>query len=152
MASLRASRASTNFMAFYDRVTALVDKGGTTDVIYLDLNKAFDLVPHNILVSKLDRYRFDRWTTQWIWNWLDGHTQRFAVNGSTSKWRPVTSGVTQRSDRYRLTFLLDPMDSGIVHILSKFADNTKLCGVRSTGWREGMPSRGSCIGLRGGPI
>jgi len=62
----------TNLISCYDQVTLLVDKEKALDVIYLDFSKAFDTVPHSILLEKLAAHGLDRCTLRWIKNWLNG--------------------------------------------------------------------------------
>jgi len=64
-----------DLVAFYDRVSVSMNEGTATDVIYLHLCKAFDTVPRDTLVAKLEKNGFDGWNTCWIRNWLHVRTQ-----------------------------------------------------------------------------
>jgi len=83
----------TNLTSFYDHVTCLVDKGKAVGVVYLDFSRAFDTVPHSILLEILAAHGLDGCTLHWIKNWLNGRAQRVVVNGvkSSCLWSRVVS-------------------------------------------------------------
>ena len=62
------------------------------DVIFLDFSKAFDVMPHHILLDKLARlYNIRGQTWTWLKSFLLNRKQRVLYKGSFSDWAPVTS-------------------------------------------------------------
>lgn len=59
-------------------------RAGAVDVFVLDFGKAFDSVPHKILIEKLSKYGLDGQSVKWIENWLNDQTQRAVVSGTKS--------------------------------------------------------------------
>ena len=66
-----------------------------TDVAVLDFSKAFDVVPHQRLLHKLDHYGIRGTTLNWIQNVLNNIAKKVVVDGSSSESTRVKSGVPQ---------------------------------------------------------
>ena len=62
-----------------------------------DFIKAFNIVPHNILLGKLRKCELEEWTARWINNWLNDRAESVVISDTESGWRPVASGVPQAS-------------------------------------------------------
>ena len=70
-----------------------IDNSQQIDAILLDFSKAFDKVPHQRLLIKLEHYGVRGTTLQWIRSFLSDRTQKVVVEGKSSCSTPVTSGV-----------------------------------------------------------
>jgi hypothetical protein len=69
--------AITNLLTSCNQWTKLLDTGKTVDIAYLDFSKAFDRVPHSLLLHKLERYGINGHVLNWIAAFLSSRT--FAV-------------------------------------------------------------------------
>ena len=95
------------------------------DMIILDFSKAFDTVPHNILLNKLDRYGIRNNIHTWISNFLKYRKQRVVIGGEHSTWTQVMSGVPQGTVLGPLLFLtynINDLPNKINSSIRLFAD------------------------------
>ena len=97
--------------------------------VFLDLNKAFDTVDHDILLNKLDTYGIRGTAHDWYRSYLLQRKQFVAFNGSTSNESTIKCGVPHRSILGPLLFLLyinDMVNASAVLFSLLFADDTNV--------------------------
>ena len=87
----------TQLLEIIELWTKSIDDRENIDVIYLDFRKAFDTVPFERLLSKLKAYGIEGNILDWIKSFLENRRQRVLINGETSDWTDVISGVPQGS-------------------------------------------------------
>jgi len=119
-----------NLLELSEEVSHTLDTCCPVDIIYLDFQKAFDKVPHVRLAVKLQNHYTGGEIIKWIKEWLKDRKQKVVINGETSTWAKVESGVPQGSVLGTLQFniYINDINEGIINILKKFADDTKLIG------------------------
>ena len=87
----------TNLLEFITFVGEAYDTGENIDVLYFDLQKAFDKVPHERLIFKIEKMGVCGKVLQWVTEWLRERKQRVVLNGEMSSWKDVLSGVPHGS-------------------------------------------------------
>ena len=65
--------------------------------IFMDLSKAFDCLPHNLLVAKLHAYGSSDSACELIARYLCERRQRVKINNVRSEWKTLCKGVPQGS-------------------------------------------------------
>ena len=108
--------------------TRILDESSNLDAIYLDFSKAFDSVPNRRMIVKLESYGITGDILDWVTSFLRNRTQRIMVNGETSEWMQVASGVPQGNVLGPVLFVvfINDMPEVTHSFIQMFADDAKI--------------------------
>ena len=74
-----------------------IDQNKIVGGLLMDLSKAFDCLPHELLVAKLEAYGFENKTLHIFYSYLKNRKQAVKINGILSDFLEILSGVPQGS-------------------------------------------------------
>ena len=133
---LKKKSTLSNLLESLNDWTLSLENKLSETIVFIDFKRAFDLVPHDLLLHKLSSYNIRGNLLRWIDRFLSNRTQATLVNGSISSFQPVSSGVVQGSCLGPLLFLIyinDITDHTTQPVTSKlYADDLKLYSAIST--------------------
>ena len=89
-----------------DCILDLLDEGAPVDIFYFDFKKAFDRVPHNRLIYKLECLGIRGKVLDVIRDFLTDRTFKVCIKGKMSQFKKVLSGIPQGSVLGPLLFIL----------------------------------------------
>ena len=118
-----------------ETIRSALDSNKTVCGIFVDLQKAFDTVNHEILLEKLQHYGIRGLTNQWFKSYLTNRKQFVSINGFESNIKVLPHGVPQRSVLGPLLFLLyiNDLHFAIKHSnVYHFADDTNLLHINES--------------------
>ena len=87
-------------------ITKILDEGNIGCVIFVDLQKAFHTMEHDILLAKLSHYGIRGLANGWFRSYLSNRKQYVLINGHESSLASVFCSVPQGSILGPLLFLI----------------------------------------------